>query len=207
MSDPRRAPLLVAPDGFVVVRDEQGVEPSEYRAPATRSATLRITWPSRSRGKGVALLLFSVVWFAFLAFSYRTALGPGVPRIMFVFPLIHVGVGCLMLHRALVALLNTTHLVLAGGSLQVKTGPVPPRGDMRVDDTKTLRQLFATRTDQLSRGGTKTTTFAVEAVLDGGRRRVVVPNLESEQAALYLEAILEETLGIEAQPVVGEIAR
>jgi hypothetical protein len=205
MSDRERTPLLVAPEGFVIERDDRALPPADYRMAEVRSVDLRVAWPSGSRAKAVPGLLFSVFWFGFLAFWYTTAFDSNAPWIMFVFPLLHVGAGCWMLYSALVSLMNTTRVSIASGIVDVRSGPVPVRGNARIEAAR-IAQLFVRKERQGRKGG-KTTTFAVEAALSGGSRVVVVRSLESADEALYLEALLEEALGITPQPVVGEIAR
>jgi hypothetical protein len=206
MSDREKTPLLVAPEGFVVERDDRALPPADYRMPEMRSVSLRVAWPSGSRATAIPTLLFSVFWFGFLAFWYTTAFYTNATWIMFVFPLLHVGAGCWMLYGALVALMNTTRVSIGSGVVDVRSGPMPVRGNARIEAAR-IAQLFVTRKERKGQKGGKTTTFAVEAALSGGGRVVVVRSLESADEALYLEALLEEALGITPQPVVGEIAR
>lgn len=206
MGDREGTPLLVAPVGFVVEDDGRAEEPGDYRSAAPRATSLRITWPSGSRAKAIPLFVFCTFWFGFLAFWYANASRSNAPLLMFVFPLLHVGAGLALLHGALVMLLNTTRLSVAGGVLEVRSGPVPVRGNVRLDAGR-IRQLFVTRKEHKGQRTGTTTSFAVEAVVDGGSRLVVVRGLEEADAALYLEAALEQNLRIAAQPVVGEIAR
>jgi hypothetical protein len=203
MGNHERTALLVAPERFVVEREESAVEPTDYRTALARSVRLRITWPSGPRAKPIPRLVFCAFWFGFLGVYYTVVVFLlHAPLFHLLFPLLHVSAGLALLYGALVALLNTTRLSLVEGVLAVRSGPVPVRGNLRVDASR-IRQLFVTRKERRGRRET-TITFELEAVVDGDRRLVVARGLGDLGEARYLEAVLEPALGIEPRPVLGE---
>lgn len=185
----------------MVEREEREFEAADYRSSAARPATLRVSWPTGSRAKAVRLVVFCAAWFGFLAFWYLRAFRTGTPTVTLLFPVLHVAGGLVLFHRALVTFLNTTRLTVASGLLEVRSGPVPVPGNVRLGASR-VRQLFVRRRDARSRRGGTTTTFTVEAILDTGSQLVLARGFEEANAARYVCEVLGSALGVVPQPPV-----
>jgi predicted Zn finger-like uncharacterized protein len=162
-----------------------------YRAGTRAAGDLTLTRRWFNAG-AIFLLLFSIVWFSFLAFWYTTAFTDGAPWIVFVFPILHVGAGFMIAHKALTGLLNTTTIRVANGRLTVRHGPIPTFGDRDIA-LFDLRQLY-TVTKTRSKGAD---TYELHAITSVGPTVKLMTDLTEVQQALYIERTIEDHLGIE----------
>ena len=186
---PRERPEVPMPERFRVGR---------------RGKDLIVTW-RWFKPVALFLLLFAVAWDSFLVVWYTLALEDGAPLFAILFPLGHVAVGVGITYIALTMLLNRTTVAVSGGMLTVRHGPLPwrPAPTIRAVD---LEQLYVERVTKRSKNGT-TVTFTVRAVTRDHKGQKVVTGLERLEQALYLEQQIERSLGIEDQPVAGEVRR
>ena len=73
-------------------------------------------------------------------------------------------------------------------------------------DPRLVEQLFCREKISRGKNGT-TTTYQLEAVLEGNRRETLVKDLSDPDHALYIEQQLERHLRLPDVPVAGEHGR
>ncbi|WP_375764776.1 serine/threonine protein kinase [Archangium gephyra] len=151
--------------------------------------------------------LFSLFWMGFLLFFL---LGSGLWVAPFL--LLHFAVGAGLSYSSLSGFLNKTRLQLTPDALEVRHGPLPWRGNRRLNPRE-VTHLYCTR-DELARsfGLTvwpwpfSTATYSLHAVV-GGRKVTLLKGLTEPDRALFLERTIEERLGLPDLSVDGELAR
>lgn len=169
-----------------------------YRAGASSAGELTLSWRWFTTG-AIGELFFITVWFGFLGFWYKTAFDGRAPWIFFVFPLIHVGVGLVVLHRVVAAFFNRTTVRIAEGRLTIHHAPIPTFSNRDIP-LHELRQLF-TVTKKGSKGDP---TYEVHATTTVGPTVKLVTGLKDMQQAAFLEATIEDHLGIEDDPALNQ---
>jgi hypothetical protein len=164
-----------------------------------------LSWRWFSPFKHLVMLLSPIVCFAILVLWYYMFLSSDdVPWQVVAFSLLYVGAGISIGYIAVAGLLNSTTLAIKDGVLTVRHGPLPWRGNHTLP-TEELRQLFCQQHISSYRGGGGTPiSYEVHAQLDG-REVKLVRGLEESRQALYIEQLVEGTLGIEDVPVPGEL--
>ncbi len=153
----------------------------------------------------IVVFCFAIAWNGFLLFWYRMALSEGAPWIMVVFPVAHVAVGIGLLYVSLAGLLNRTTVEVAGGTLSVRHGPIPWRGDVTLEADRIAQVCCEARSSR--RSDDARNTYLVTAVLREGGRVRLLTGLTDVEHALYVEQRIEERLGIRDRPVPGELPR
>ncbi len=158
------------------------------------------------------LLFFAIAWDSFLVFWYSMAFGgigpPGAfGLIMILFPIAHVAVGVGLTYFVIASLLNTTHVRIADGTLSVRHGPVPWRGnlDLVADE---IEQVYCKRNTKRNRddGGSVSSSMNYEVCAVVGERQVRLLGMIMEpDQALFVEQRIERFLRIEDRPVPGEL--
>jgi hypothetical protein len=148
------------------------------------------------------LLFFCIAWDSFLVFWYTVGAASGGPWIMFVFPLAHVAVGVGLTYSTVAGLLNRTTIRVADGVLEVKHGPIPWRGNLRVP-VAALRQLYLRTTTHRGKNGVSH-TWDVRAETEDQASIALVSKLPRRDQAEYIEWAIEQHLGIEDQPGYDE---
>jgi hypothetical protein len=176
-----------------------------YRSAANAPGDVAISWRWFRPSQHVFMLFFAICWNAFLVFWYTTAVTSGGPWLMYVFPLVHVAVGVSIGYGALTGLLNKTTVVVSGGELIVRHGPLPWRGNHRIPAAE-IEQLYAVANEQRNKNGVSH-TYDVKAVMKGGRELGLITKLPESAQALYLEQELERALGISDARIAGELPR
>jgi hypothetical protein len=157
--------------------------------------------------------VFCVAWDSFLVNWYWEAFNnPGFQGqgqwqwLMIVFPLPHLAVGVGLTYFVLAGLLNYTIVQVCGTELTVRQGPLPWKGNRRLD-AATIIQLYC---DQTSTWGKEWNSVwpqhNVNALLANERKLKLLSGLRRDQALFYEER-LEEWLGIEPYPVSGEVEK
>ena len=148
------------------------------------------------------LVPFCFVWNSFLVGWYSIAAGSGASFFMLIFPLGHVAVGLGLAYLVVAMLFNETTISVDRGAVSVAHGPVPWRGNLRLDRSA-IRQLYGKKTLSYGKNGVSV-TYALWASLTDGRARSLVSgvNLDADQV-LYLEHRIETALGIEDEAVPG----
>lgn len=183
------APLPVPLPERVTVRDFGGELRIERRW---------FTWTA------IFFAFFCTFWLGFLAFWYAMAIGVGnVP--MMLFPLLHVAVGAGLLYFTVALFVNRTWIVVGGGVLTVRHGPLPWPGNRDIA-TAALEQLYCEEHISRTRNGT-TVTYSVRARGTDGRLVKLVTGLPQRDQALFIEERIERHLGIVNRHVRSEIGR
>lgn len=158
-----------------------------------------------NRGAGAAMLAFAIFWDGFLVFWYSMAFGMRAPLIFVLFPLIHVAVGVAITYAALANLLNTTTVTVAQGLFKIAHAPLP-WFQPATFHTWELQQLYTKQHVSRGKNGS-TTTYSLDAVMQDGRTRTLVSNMESVEQGRFLEARLEQYIGLIDSKVAGEARR
>jgi len=200
-----KAPVAL-PEGWTLDEDDRapfgGVG---YREAATRpNEALRIRW-RWFKARHLGMLGFGAVWSAFLVFWYASVSAGHAPWIFFVFPLLHVAVGIGILYGALAGLINRTTLTVSDGRLAIAHAPLPWRG-ARTLDVGEIKQLYCIEEQKRTKSGS-TTSYTVKLQRRGGDEIALVKNLDDRSQALFIEYKVEQALGIEDVPVVGELPK
>ncbi|MHC4875790.1 MAG: hypothetical protein ACYTGL_04780 [Planctomycetota bacterium] len=142
------------------------------------------------------MLIFCIVWDAFLIFWYSIALF-GDPQMqddggwmMIVFPLGHVAVGICLTYYVVAGFLNRTTVRIADDRLTVRHGPVPwiRNRDLTADELMAIELDFAFQNQMQG-------MYSVNGVLTDGRAMVLLSGLKRRQA-LYAGWAIARTLGI-----------
>lgn len=150
------------------------------------------------------ILFFAVLWNGFMVVWNGIAFTQGAWP-MAVFGLLHTGVGLFLIYTVIAMFVNSTVVRSAPGLLAVKSGPLPWKGDKTMDP-RLVEQLFCREKISRGKNGT-TTTYQLEAVLEGNRRETLVKDLSDPDHALYIEQQLERHLRLPDVPVAGEHGR
>ena len=146
-------------------------------------------------------MFFCVFWNGFLIVWHTIALSTGA-WFMSAFGLIHTAVGIGLLYFVIATFCNTTEIRAGSGRLSIRHRPIPWRGNQDIP-TPGLKQLFCR--EKVSRGKNGTSTsYELEAVLDGNTRKTLLKGLNDPNQALYIEQQLEKFLRITDQRVHGE---
>lgn len=147
------------------------------------------------------LVFFCVFWNGFLVVWHTIALTQG-QWFMSAFALLHTAVGIGLLYFVLATFLNRTVIRAGHGALEVTHGPIPWRGNQRLDATR-LTQLFVREKITHGKNGART-TYEVEAIFTENHRRTLLKSLSSADQAIFIEQQLEKHLNITDQRVEGE---
>lgn len=195
----RRRPRVPLPAGIKMTRTGPGIAADHrvdpYRraqGPATRSLQITRRWFA---SKYIGLLFFCIAWDSFLLFWYAMAGATG-SWLMIVFPVAHVAVGVGLTYSTIAGLLNRTRIKVTDQQLSIRHGPIPWRGNHDLT-VRELEQLYVQRTSASGgTGGTATEAYNLCAVLRGGRKLVLLKNLNQADQGLFMEQEIEELLGI-----------
>jgi hypothetical protein len=147
------------------------------------------------------LIVFCVAWDSFLIFWYTMAFRQGAPWIMVVFPIGHLAVGVGLTYYVLCMVLNTTTIEIGDGTLSIRHGPLPWRGN-RTLPTMELDQLYCKQRVHHSNSGTHE-TYELYAIERGGKEHKLLAGLLEPEDALFLEQQIEQYLHLRDRPVPG----
>lgn len=181
-------PDVALPKRFVVDRDGDAV-------------TITRRWFSPA---AFFMLVFALFWNGFLVVWHGIALSSGM-WFMSLFGLIHTGVGLWLIYWVAAMFLNSTVIRASHEWLQVRSGPLPWRGNQDLE-RGVVRQLYCTEKVTHGKNGSSA-RYGVEVVLEGNRRETLVKGLDDADQALFIEQQLEKHLGIDDVPVEGEHGR
>lgn len=149
------------------------------------------------------LLFFCIAWDSFLVFWYSMAFGDAnAPWLMFVFPICHVAVGVGLSYFVLAGLLNTTTISVDSQEIRIRHRPIPWRGNATYS-AKQIRQLYV-KHDGTEVNGSK--CCALYAMLHDRQEVKLVSGLLDKKQAQAIELAVERHLGIEPEPVKGEVS-
>jgi hypothetical protein len=141
-----------------------------------------------NRAAAVSLLAFAAVWDGFLFFWYSTAIASHAWG-MTLFPVLHLGAGFFITHKALVALLNTRRIHIGDGRVRVTNGPVPAGGtlDRAVDDVDGFSVVQTSTSRSVS--------YGVRVNLADGTSKKLDVGTTDKGACDYVAASLNDALG------------
>jgi uncharacterized membrane protein len=150
------------------------------------------------------LLFFAVLWNGFMIFWNGMAIKGGA-WMMLAFGGLHTGVGLFLVYLVLGMFLNSTVIRVTRGTLEVKIGPLPWRGNKSIQ-VHDVTQLYCREKVTHGKNG-PSVSYKVETVLSGNKRETLVGSLTSPDEALFIEQQLERHLGLVDVPVAGEFGR
>lgn len=163
---------------------------------------LSLSWFSP---KAIFFAVFTVIWFAFLAFWYSMAMGGGAPWIFLLFPLIHVGAGVYLGYLTLCMFFNKTFIHITNGKLHVLHQPIPWVKGNRSLDVAEIQQLYVQEKISHNKEGGVNRSYKLRLKKKDESDMLLLnlPDLEPEQAQ-RIEERIEHFLGIPDVPVKGE---
>jgi len=94
---------------------------------------------------------------------------------------------------------------VSAGQLTVRHGPFPWPGNHTLH-TSELDQLYCTEHHNYSRNGGRSTSYRVNAVLNGGWKIKLLSSMTEAEQALFVEQQVEQHLNIDDRRVGGEMA-
>lgn len=155
------------------------------------------------KAQHVFMAFFCLFWDGMLAVMYSQMLSKGTtPLFALLFPLLHVGAGVFITYMTLTGFLNSTRIEVSRGELTIHHGPLPWPGN-RTLSGRALAQLYS----QEVRGNKGGLSYSLFALDKQGQKVKLLSGIEDKDQVLYLEQALERRLGIEDQPVDGELAQ
>lgn len=163
---------------------------------------LRITrrWLSGSTGGLTVACLF---WNGIMAVWYGMAITQG-QWLLAVYGLLPALAGLVLAYGTVAGYLNKTVITVNSSGLEVKNGPIPAPGNMRLE-TMNLKQLYTKQS--MSRSRVTRYLYQVRAINSQNQDQSVVDGLTDPMQALYIEQEIESSLGIKDWPVRGEMPR
>jgi len=176
------------PEAFTLNQDANGL-------------TISYRWFSPSY---IFLAFFCLFWDGFLVFWYSVAFAQDAPWLMFVFPLLHLGVGVGLTYTALAGFYNSTSVTAGQGKLTIQHGPLPWPGSRTLPATDIL-QLYSEQRMVQTRNGSHP-RYQLSAITRENRKIRLIANLDEPDKVRFLERRIEEYLGIQNRPVEGEMS-
>jgi hypothetical protein len=152
----------------------------------------------------IFLAFFCLFWDGFLVFWYTIAFTQDAPWVMFVFPILHLGVGVGLTYTALAGFYNKTSVMVGQGKLSIQHSPLPWPGNRTFPATDII-QLYSEQRMVHSRNGTNA-RYQLSAITRDNRKIRLIANLNEPDKVRFLERKIEEYLGIQNRPVEGEMA-
>ncbi len=150
------------------------------------------------------LLFFAILWNGFVIFWNYMALSKGI-ILMCLFGLPHTGVGLFLAYLIAATFVNSTIVRATTYQLEVSHGPLPWKGNKQIPADQ-VGQLYCR--EKITRGKNgSSSTYSVEAVLEGNRSATLITGLRNPEHALFIEQQLERHLRISDVPVAGEFGR
>lgn len=152
----------------------------------------------------VILGVFAVFWNLFLFGWYVAAFAsPDPDPVAFLFPLLHVAGGVAITYIAVATLLNaTTVRVDKRDGISVRHGPVPWRGNLDLPVARISQLYLQSRIVKGKR--TERTVWDLVALDPDGTSTRVLPSIDDQRRARFLEHRAEQFLGIVDRAVPGE---
>jgi hypothetical protein len=184
--------------------------PESVEESQTGSGTLVVRQWSRNRE---ALVIFAVVFLGFLVFVIgdamigSDALRGWIRESHWIMSILLSGPALLVFaagYGLAAATFNHTDILVTASDLEVRIRPVPWPGDRTISKAE-IGQLFVREKVNKDSYGRISRSYEIHWIDLHDRRRPLVRGLRVHEA-LYLEARLEEILGIEDQPVSGAYA-
>lgn len=111
--------------------------------------------------------------------------------------------GLWLAHYALAGLLNRTVIILERGSLSIRHGPIPVRGNCDVL-LRDVLQLYTIERQIAHRSRSQGCVYDLRADLRGGGTITIARGLNSPNQAQFIERAIELYAGIEDHPMPNE---
>jgi len=120
---------------------------------------------------------------------------------MIVFPIAHLAVGLGLTYSTLAGFLNRSYVVIDRDTFSVSHAPLPWLGNLRVPVSQ-VKQLYCKQKAGKQNSGP---TYQLSVILEDGRKKDLLSNLDSPEIGFYMEHQIENWLNIPDQAVRGEI--
>jgi hypothetical protein len=148
----------------------------------------------------VLLSFFCLAWDSLLLSWYVVATSlKNAPVVLFGFPLAHLAIAVALTYVTLAGLFNRTTVTANGQFLRVQHGPLPWLGGYRWA-VNSIRQLYILRSQEGSRD-----RYGLGALLNNGRRGLLISGLETREYAAFIGKKIETYLGLRHGNIAGEI--
>ena len=153
--------------------------------------------------KFVFLTGFVFIWNGFLYAFYGEIAGDNAELFVYLFPLIHVGVGLGLTYYVIAGWLNRTYVFADKQRIEVRHRPIPWIGARKIEALD-LKQLYVK--EKVSRSNNSSShSYEVRAVTNSGKNIKILGGLEDQEQALFIEQEIEKHLKIKNAPVRGEV--
>lgn len=155
-------------------------------------------WASLS---GSFLIVFAVIWNGMIWGIFVPAMGFTGEIFFSLFLIPFILVGIYIAYMGLAMLLNTTKIRVDNTALDIRHEPLPfPSKHLPVND---IEQLFTRQRISHNKNGTSV-TYELFAIQHDAKEVSLLSNLEKAEFALFIEKEIENYLGIQDRPVLGE---
>ena len=153
------------------------------------------------------MAFFAVFWNGFLVVWYSIGItgllsGETEMIIMLLFPVLHVAAGFYVGYSAITGFVNSTTVTVDSAGIEVRHGPLPWPGNIRLD-AEDVDQLYVAPRIITGKNTTRT-VYDLKAVAKSGTELTVLKTLEDDRAALFMERRIERWLGIEDRRISGQ---
>lgn len=148
------------------------------------------------------LIPFTLFWDGFMVFWFYTAFTQG-QLMMAAFGSIHAMVGIGLTYFVICSFANATDIAVDPNHVEVKIHPFPFPGGKKIR-TSDITQLYCDERISHNKNGTSV-SYTVKIIDQGGKYTKLVSGLKEAEEAKFIENKIESILGIENQPVAGEI--
>ena len=148
------------------------------------------------------LIPFTLCWDGFMVFWFYKAFTAG-EWMMAAFGSIHALVGVGMTYFIICTFANSTDITIDPRHVSVKIHPFPWPGGKDIPTTD-IAQLYCDKQVTQTKNGTSK-SYSVKIIDKHGKSTKLIAGLRDVQEAKFIEDKVESILGIENQPVTGEI--
>jgi hypothetical protein len=136
-------------------------------------------------------LIFCVVWDSYFILLYAMAFRSDIPWTFLLIPLIHLTAGVGMTYLVIARFLNQTTIVIEGGVLSIRHGPIPWNGNVRVPIDDLVRVDCKMREGWNRRGDF---TYCVNCVTRRGESITLVADLADWDDAVFIRKQIQQRL-------------
>lgn len=155
-------------------------------------------WSSVS---GFFMLFFAVIWNGMIWGIFVPAFSFGDDMFFHLFLVPFILAGIYIAYMGLATIVNTTKIRVDNSALDIRHEPLPfPSRHLAVND---IEQLFTRQRISHSKNGT-TVSYELLAIRNDAKEVSLLSNLERAEFALFIENEIENYLGIQDRPVLGE---
>ncbi len=124
------------------------------------------------------------------------------PWLMKVFPIGHLGVGIGLTYYLFALFLNRTEITVGSGKMEIRTLPVPWRGNKRVR-VADVSQIYVSEKVRNNSNNGMSKRYELHMIDRKNKQTPLIKGIDDAQEALFLERRLEELLKLESKPVAG----